>query len=86
MANSIPSILDEVRPIPNTNFSIRDSVNKRLEGLDFNKVAFVAHGDLNGDIKTSVMIHLGAGWSFAGFLDKPFHKPLEGGAEVIFTT
>lgn len=75
---------DEIRPIPNTTFAIRDSVARRLDGLDFKTVAFVAHGDLNGDIKTSVMVHIGGGWSFAGYLDKPRHSSLEGGAELIF--
>jgi len=72
-----------IRPLPTDDISIQKSVNKLLSGLDYAKVAFIAGADLNS-AKIAVMVNLGSGFSFAGFLDKPYHGQLSGGAQLVF--
>jgi len=73
----------EVRPIPVTA-SIQGSVDRMLRQIDYKTIALVANVDLDS-ARVAVMINLGAGWSFSGYLDKPYTGPLEGGAQVIFS-
>lgn len=74
----------ETRPLPILDQTIRAAVERELGTVQpDSRVAFVALADLRG-ARTAVLVRIGAGWSFSGYLDKPYHGTLEGGASLRF--
>lgn len=84
MTDALPTGDGTVRPLQLYSDSIRASVDRILGALPpESTVAFVAHADFNR-ASTAVLVKINDQWSFAGYLDKPYHGPLEGGATLTF--
>lgn len=70
----------ELRPLP--NISLRESVDSVLNGLDKeNKIAVVAIAD-GEKARLAAFYNIGSGFSFMGYLDKPYHGKLVYGAQL----
>lgn len=65
--------------------SIHEAVARALADVPpEHVVAFVAHADIER-ARIAVMVRTSVGWTFEGYLDKPYHGTLEGGAELRFS-
>lgn len=79
---------DEIRPAPFSSASISAALDKALARVEPGKtVAFVAVAEKSPSEKLqhrmAVMVNLGDGWSFGGFLAGDIKTPLrEAGAEL----
>lgn len=81
---------DEIRPSPFSSAAINAALDAQLAKVEPGKtVAFVATAEkADGGLqhRMAVMVNLGGGWSFGGFLAGDVKRPLAtAGAEVRFS-
>jgi len=74
---------DEIRRF--SDDKIQEAVARALTTLPSDKKgAVVAYANLDG-VKLAVVARPGEHWSIAGVLDKPYHKPLQAEAAVVYS-
>lgn len=82
------AIGDTIRPF-STVESIQGAMEAALRaippGKTFATVAFLEHDGAGASIKAGAAVRIGDSWSFAGEFKKPFGKPLEGRAMVVWS-
>ena len=66
------------------NAAIQRAVDEQLAALGpDDHIAVIAYADFD-QARLGVVARIGDQWSFVGTLDKPWHGPLEGSAQIVW--